>query len=37
MNRNNSRNNLPRVKDEAYVINLDEHKSIGIGIGQLCM
>ena len=24
-----SRNNLPEIKDEAYVINLDEYKSIG--------
>ena len=24
-----SRNNLPKIKDEAYLINLDEHKSIG--------
>ena len=24
-----SRNNLPKIKDEAYVINLDEFKSIG--------
>ena len=24
-----SRNNLPKKKDEAYVINLDEYKSIG--------
>ena len=24
-----SRNNLPKVKDWAYVINLDEYKSIG--------
>ena len=24
-----SRNNLPKVKDDAYVINLDEYKSIG--------
>ena len=24
-----SRNNLPRIKDEAYVINLDEFKSKG--------
>ena len=24
-----SRNNLPEIKDGAYVINLDEHKSIG--------
>ena len=23
-----SRNNLPRIKDGAYVINLDEYKSI---------
>ena len=23
------RNNLPKIKDGAYVINLDEHKSIG--------
>ena len=25
----NSRNNLPKIKDGAYVINLDEYKSIG--------
>ena len=25
-----SRNNLPKIKDGAYVINLDEHKLIGI-------
>ena len=25
----NSRNNLPKIKDRAYVINLDEFKSIG--------
>ena len=25
-----SRNNLPEIKDEASVINLDEHESIGI-------
>ena len=24
-----SRNNLPNIKDEAYVINLDDYKSIG--------
>ena len=24
-----SRNNLPKIKDEAYVINLDEYESIG--------
>ena len=24
-----SRNNLPKVKDGAYVINLDEYESIG--------
>ena len=24
-----SRNNLPNIKDEAYVINLDEFRSIG--------
>ena len=24
-----TRNNLPKIKDEAYVINLDEFKSIG--------
>ena len=24
-----SRNNLPKIKDETYVINLDEYKSIG--------
>ena len=24
-----SRNNWPKIKDEAYVINLDEYKSIG--------
>ena len=24
-----SRNNLPKIKDEAYVINFDECKSIG--------
>ena len=24
-----SRNNSAKIKDEAYVINLDEHKSIG--------
>ena len=24
-----SRNNLPKIKDQAYVINLDEFKSIG--------
>ena len=24
-----SRNNLPKIKDEAYVINLHEYKSIG--------
>ena len=23
------RNNLPKIKDQAYVINLDEYKSIG--------
>ena len=23
------RNNLPKIKDEAYVVNLDEFKSIG--------
>ena len=28
-NCNYSRNNLPRIKDWAYVINLDEYKSIG--------
>ena len=25
-----SRNNLPKIKDGAYVINLDEYESIGI-------
>ena len=25
-----SRNDLPKMKDMAYVINLDEYKSIGI-------
>ena len=25
-----SRNNLPKTKDGAYVINLDEYESIGI-------
>ena len=25
-----SRNDLPKIKDGAYVINLDEYKSIGI-------
>ena len=25
-----SKDNLPKIKDEAYVINLDEFKSIGI-------
>ena len=25
-----SRNNLPKIKDRAYVINLDEYKAIGI-------
>ena len=25
-----SRNNLPKIKDGAYVINIDEFKSIGI-------
>ena len=24
-----SRNNIPKIKDGAYVINLDEYKSIG--------
>ena len=24
-----SRNNLPKIKDQAYIINLDEFKSIG--------
>ena len=24
-----SKNNLPKIKDEAYVTNLDEYKSIG--------
>ena len=24
-----SRNNLPKIKDRAYVVNLDEFKSIG--------
>ena len=24
-----SRNNLPKIKDRVYIINLDEHKSIG--------
>ena len=24
-----SRNNLPKIKDEVYVINLDEYKSVG--------
>ena len=24
-----SRNNLPKIKDGAYIINLDEYKSIG--------
>ena len=28
-NGNNSRNNLSKIKDEAYTINLDECKSIG--------
>ena len=25
-----SRNNLPKIKDAAYIINLDEYESIGI-------
>ena len=25
-----SRNNLPKIKDGTYVINLDEYKSIGV-------
>ena len=25
-----SRNNLPKIKDQAYIINLDEFKSTGI-------
>ena len=29
-NRVYSRNNLPKIKDRAYVINLDEYKSTGI-------
>ena len=33
-----SRNNLPKIKDGAYVINLEEFKSIGFkSIGYLCM
>ena len=29
LNRIYSRNNLPKIMDGAYVINLDEYKSIG--------
>ena len=25
-----SRNNIPKIKDEAYVINLDQYESIGV-------
>ena len=25
-----SRNNLPKIKDRAYIINLDEYESIGV-------
>ena len=28
-NANYSRNNLPKIKDGAYLINLDEYESIG--------
>ena len=28
LNKVNSRNNLPKIKGRAYVINLDEYKSI---------
>ena len=32
-----SRNNLPKIKDGAYVINLDEFKSIGtLWIAFIC-
>ena len=31
-NRVYSRNNLPKIKDDAYVINLHEYKSIVIGL-----
>ena len=32
-----SRNNLPKMKDRAYVINLDEFKSIGTHWIALCV
>ena len=32
-----SRNNLRKIKHEAYVINLDEYKSIGIRWIAFCM
>ena len=31
-----SRDNLPKIKDGAYVINLDEYSDIGT-LGLLCM
>ena len=27
-----SRNSLPKIKDGAYVINLDEYESVGTGV-----
>ena len=32
-----SRNNLPKIKDGQYVINIDEHKSIGTHWIALCV
>ena len=32
-----SRNNLPKIKDKVYVINLDEFKSIGTHWIALCV
>ena len=32
-----SRNNLPKIKDGAYVINLDEYESIGTRWIALCV
>ena len=35
LNRVYSRNNLPKIKDDTYVMNLDEYEQESIG--QLCM
>ena len=32
-----SRNNLPKIKGGAYVVNLNEYKSIGTNLRALCV